>query len=706
MIPYNLPFCVVIILFAVSYGCSIYIHFLFTGSITHRRLYEILCEKTKTLNPFTAKSRQILFDELIKLSYGSENFSALFAKQLKFKILSFTSVLYRNLEKCSKNRRKFESIYKQWLDRKFELRAERKSTSEEPQPGPSSSYREKRFPVMSTRSKHRHAKKYTSTSTEELLFVTKSRLWTEGKHAASDLLKQSTETSPTRAVKIRDAFRKSNTPVPITPYTEDEALAYMMDCKLTKENYIHTRKGAIQRGADLYPPYSRVLEAKRRCYPENMTITETSASVLLQSLLDHTAERICDMICFNYNEKESDAIFIFKWGCDGSSGRSEYNQKFQAESASDSYLFLISAVPLKLQTTNNVLLWKNPKPSSIRYCRPIKFEYQKETAEYTRQEVGNIEKEIKSLKKFNVEKGGKILKIEYKLLFTMNDGKVISAISNVPTQNCYICYCKPSEMNNIGKAKGREINEENLKYGLSTLHAWIKFLECVLHISYKLDLGTTTIRGASEEQKRNLEERKKTIRTRLWREVGIRVDKVVQGKGTSNTGNVARKFFANAEMVANITGVNVELIKRFGNILTTISCGYPINLNKFEAYTDETARLYVDLYNWYKMPPSVHKILIHGPIIIENSIVPIGELSEEAQECKNKEYGYFREHHSRKSSRQFTNTDLFNFMMISSDPIISNKRKQYDSKRNELPSQVKELLQLNEKDNEVERDSD
>jgi len=36
--------------------------------------------------------------------------------------------------------------------------------------------------------------------------------------------------------------------------------------------------------------------------------------------------------------------------------------------------------------------------------------------------------------------------------------------------------------------------------------------------------------------------------------LGIKVDKVVQGNGTSNTGNVARKFFEHSEEVSKITG--------------------------------------------------------------------------------------------------------------------------------------------------------
>lgn len=52
------------------------------------------------------------------------------------------------------------------------------------------------------------------------------------------------------------------------------------------------------------------------------------------------------------------------------------------------------------------------------------------------------------------------------------------------------------------------------------------------------------------------------------------------------------------------------------------------------------------------MPSSVHKILIHGAEIINNVSLPIGMMSEEAQESRNKDLRNLREHHTRKNSRK------------------------------------------------------
>ena len=48
------------------------------------------------------------------------------------------------------------------------------------------------------------------------------------------------------------------------------------------------------------------------------------------------------------------------------------------------------------------------------------------------------------------------------------------------------------------------------------------------------------------------------------------------------------------------------------------------------------------------MTPTMHKILIHGAIVIENALLPIGQLSEEAAEASNKYFRLYRQNFARK----------------------------------------------------------
>lgn len=164
------------------------------------------------------------------------------------------------------------------------------------------------------------------------------------------------------------------------------------------------------------------------------------------------------------------------------------------------------------------------------------------------------------------------------------------------------------------------------------------------------------------------------------------------GCGSTNDGNTARRFFENYEESALITGLNKDLIYRFYIILQTISSGFAIDTHKFREYTLDTAREFVRLYNWYYMPTTVHKLLIHGPEIIKNALLPIGQMSEEAQESCNKYFKKYRDQFARKNCRSKTMHDIFARFLISSDPVISSCRKLPQKPLKSLSPEVVTLL--------------
>lgn len=92
------------------------------------------------------------------------------------------------------------------------------------------------------------------------------------------------------------------------------------------------------------------------------------------------------------------------------------------------------------------------------------------------------------------------------------------------------------------------------------------------------------------------------------------------------------------------------------------------------------------------MPVSVHKILFHGKEIIDANILPIGQLSEEAQEARNKDNRKYRELFTRKSSRILTNTDLVHRLLITSDPYVTSLRASPRTKHSKILPEVLEML--------------
>lgn len=134
-------------------------------------------------------------------------------------------------------------------------------------------------------------------------------------------------------------------------------------------------------------------------------------------------------------------------------------------------------------------------------------------------------------------------------------------------------------------------------------------MECILHIAYRLDIKKWRV--TAENEKQLMKNAKQRIQKEFREQSGLLIDYPKQGSGTSNDGNTARRFFRDPELSSQITGVNRELIQRFGIILQTLACGIKIDTSKFKLYATDTAQLFVNLYNWFYMPASVHKILLH-----------------------------------------------------------------------------------------------
>ncbi|KAM3956298.1 uncharacterized protein ACR2FA_009749 [Aphomia sociella] len=71
---------------------------------------------------------------------------------------------------------------------------------------------------------------------------------------------------------------------------------------------------------------------------------------------------------------------------------------------------------------------------------------------------------------------GEGIQVKYQLFFTTIDGKVAQVITDTPSSStCTICGATPRQMNDLEKVTVRLEDENAYQYGLSTLHAWIRF---------------------------------------------------------------------------------------------------------------------------------------------------------------------------------------------------------------------------------------
>ena len=315
-----------------------------------------------------------------------------------------------------------------------------------------------------------------------------------GNVAASNLLREAAETTPKRAAKMSLAWKKEKTVTETEVYSDEEAISLLVEAQLSKQQYNTIRLQAKTKGCNIYPSYNKVRAAKEHCYLDSIIVTEDECEVKRQQLLDHTAILLLlaqqEVVTAAVLAGEtSNLVLVSKWRCDGSTGHSQYKQKRSAESFSDADLFLSSLVPLQLQfheedspadaraSTSAYsgpvrILWQNPRPSSTRFCRPIRTQSKKETAALAQAEVNYISTQSQNLVPTqDLVEGGRYISVTHKLQLTMTDGKVCNALtSTLSSHKCYVCGATPTEMNKLDVPTQKEVDVTVYEFGLSTLH--------------------------------------------------------------------------------------------------------------------------------------------------------------------------------------------------------------------------------------------
>ncbi|XP_065679128.1 uncharacterized protein LOC136093881 [Hydra vulgaris] len=621
-------------------------------------------------------------DLLCKLVEYVENVSPNTFLDIKPTLSSFVHQYKRKMTTVKREYTQFENKYATWLDAIISFKLIKAVTPEKNYGGRP----ETPFNKSSIRSKDRKVSNIIHMySTNEILYAASRSLKKDGRNA--------------EAISVKSILY-----TPQASLFSDKALALFLDANLSKATYQLLRNNALDLDSAIYPTYHDLKSAKDRCYPDDVIISDYSAEIPLQSLLQHTSQRLCDS---QIEVLTADSLKIFKKltlrskiGFDGATGLSVYKQSSTDEAgrslANEVSLFITCLVPLDLYFFTDAkrqLVWRNHKPSSPIFCRPVRFKYIKETKEVVLEEFESIKNDIKTLPVSKVIIAGQTLDVHHIIDITMIDGKVQTIISTATTSTpcCSVCGISPKFMNDLPIVLKKEVKNENLQNGISTLHAWIRLFECLLHIAYKIPIQKWQARGVDD--KAIVATRKKKIQVAFQNEMGLVVDQPCSGgAGTSNDGNTARRVFQQAEKSAEIMGVSPVLIRRLHSILSVMSSGFDIEPNKFKKYCFETAELYTQLYIWYPMSQTLHKVLIHGHLVIEFFSLPLGMMSEEAQEASNKYFKKYRECFSRKCDRKKTNLDVFHRLLCHSDPFIAQYRKTNSTRKAILPADAIALL--------------
>ena len=610
---------------------------------------------------------------------NSEEFVQLFQNQYseisvneetKKKLQKLYAIFKQKWIQSSRHNERFLTKNEEFLNRTFTIQEDEIEDSDVP--STSRGRPSKSLQACSEYTKRRKLLETTSNiSTENVSIALSMKYNKDSNKAKADITKAVLSASPLRVQRI-----KASIPTPQRDpikYDGPTALALFLDMGLSKEKYKLMRKSLRSHNVDVFPSYNVLMEAKIEATPSNLIITETSVEVNLQDLVDHTAKRIINSL----DNRELQILptqlnLLSKWGCDGSSGQSAYKQRIVSEDGdvvSDANMFMASLVPLRLKGDLNEH-WKNPRPSSVHFCRPIMFKYAKESSDIIQTTVSNIRNQIKNLAPtvitLNEEKN---VMVRHEFFLTMIDGKVLNELTSTKsTLSCPIC--KRTQKNFQKEADDlAEADERNYEFGISPLHARIRCMDFVLKLAYGLNQENEATDKKEAEKRRKLE-----IQKEFREQLGLIIDTPKQGFGNTNDGNTSRRFFENPGVTSAITRVDEELLKKLQVILNALSSMESINIDKFNEYTKSTSDLLKSKYSHKILTPTLHKILDHGGELISHQVLPIGELSEEAQEARNKDYKRYRYSNTCKVSRKRQNEDLFNMLSISSDPLVSSLR--------------------------------
>lgn len=123
-------------------------------------------------------------------------------------------------------------------------------------------------------------------------------------------------------------------------------------------------------------------------------------------------------------------------------------------------------------TNETIIVWKTRRSSSLRFCRPIKMQFAKENDELIKNTTSYVQNQIDELEPFNSIFHRKKILVNFQLCLSMIDQKVCNSLTDCKSvQRCFVCRETISNFNIIDRIIQVPIQEEALKFGLSTLHA-------------------------------------------------------------------------------------------------------------------------------------------------------------------------------------------------------------------------------------------
>ena len=246
---------------------------------------------------FTAQSNQqnaVLQFVLHKLNFPPEEISELALNSLRGSVRIFVNFLIRRYKAHSKHIERLfaevtmgKSLPESLRDSLAMVMATRAPYNRNPE--------KKAFVDKSLRGQYLEAQKLRNSFEPGAINLAASQNLTKaGKKDARFVFQKVGSTSGLTAATARKAIstKKSKELIKITPAC---ALGFLLNQDLTRAQFQAIRAISKEKGADIWPSYKEIQSAKLECRPEEIEVSDHSAFVPLQQLLNHTTKRILDL---------------------------------------------------------------------------------------------------------------------------------------------------------------------------------------------------------------------------------------------------------------------------------------------------------------------------------------------------------------------------------------------------------------------------
>ena len=84
---------------------------------------------------------------------------------------------------------------------------------------------------------------------------------------------------------------------------------------------------------------------------------------------------------------------------------------------------------------------------------------------------------------------------------------------------------------------------------------------------------------------------------------------------------------------------------------------------------------------------------IHGSTVIKHALLPVGQLSEDTAEARNKHFRLSRQNYARNfSTREACNREVINILLLTPDPILAEIRPTSRNKYKTISDKAAEML--------------